>query len=136
MRKQTIEMLKRLEEEQPIQDELDQEQLMKETKLAMELEKLDLNQEIKLEQLSKEAQQDFLKALKDGRLASTLQLWTPWWTKEPVLIKEKDAKEEKWEVAIKQLPPINKLTKKTPSETLKYNLIDIMYKQIDLLTKI
>jgi len=104
------------------------------------LEDLDLEDPNLFDKLPKEQQEDFKRALKDGRLSSLIEIADPWWNLPPVPIKplvqvvSTTKGDDDIEDAIKKipkitenLPPLLALTKAKPSPYLSHNLIDILY---------
>jgi hypothetical protein len=104
---ETIEMLKQIDLEKFSKLEISDE-------LINQLESLNLNENIQLQELSKELQEDFKKSLKDGRVSTWMTTWEPFWLKKKI------------ELEINQLPPIDSLTKIKLSESLQFNLIDLL----------
>ncbi|XP_055877529.1 zinc finger HIT domain-containing protein 2-like isoform X1 [Biomphalaria glabrata] len=131
-RKKVLEMLSK-DLEEKANEETDDDS---DDDLAVRLNGLDLDKDISTvwKRLTKKEREEFAKMYLDGRIATLIELWTPWWRskKNNKLVTDKledDVKvEEKIPESLTDVPDINILLKsKRPSANLRFDLINILF---------
>ncbi|XP_066286083.1 zinc finger HIT domain-containing protein 2-like [Branchiostoma lanceolatum] len=141
-KQKVLEMLKRLEDQE---EEEEGEDMTDELTLEDRLQGLDLDRDAEAiwDQLTDQERAEFQSVVERGMLGDMLEMWTPWWRlsqKQASLIEEvgtaQDTVTEETESRTNASPPppllskipiLSSLLKGQPSESIKYNIVNILY---------
>ncbi|XP_078683980.1 zinc finger HIT domain-containing protein 2-like isoform X2 [Branchiostoma floridae x Branchiostoma belcheri] len=142
-KQKVLEMLKRLEDQQ--EEEEEGEEGEDEQTLEDRLQGLDLDRDTEAiwDQLTDQERAEFQSVVERGMLGEMLEMWTPWWSlshEQASLIEEvgtqQDSVTEETEIRtntnsppalMAKIPKLSSLLKGQPSESIKYNIVNILY---------